>query len=156
LVPPPLEPEQGLDDQLVHPAGRAGVPAPAAALVWSAGVALQDWLKASGITSGPLFRRILENGKLGTDGPWGTAVRDIVKARCALAGVGADFSAHSLRSGFVTEAGRQNMPLQKTMAMTRPRSVEAVGGYFRAGAVQVSAVGRMMDSGRRRSDESPE
>ncbi|MGO4396622.1 integrase, partial [Variovorax sp. M-6] len=62
-------------------------------VVGSAAVALDAWLKASGITSGPLFRRILKNGKLGTDGLSGTAVRDIVKARCALAGVGEDFSA---------------------------------------------------------------
>ena len=108
---------------------------------------------------GPLFRRILKNGKLGTDGLSGTAVRDIVKARCALAGVGDDFSAHSLRSGFVTEAGRQNMPLQETMALTGHRSVETIGGYFRAGAAQVSAVARMMDAHRSQPDppsrESP-
>jgi len=118
-------------------------------VVGSAAVALDVWLKASGITSGPLFRRILKNGKLGTNAISGAAVRDIVKARCAAAGVGEGFSAHSLRSGFVTEAGRQNMPLQETMAMTGHRSVETVGGYFRAGAAQVSEVARMMDLGNR-------
>jgi tape measure domain-containing protein len=123
-------------------------------VVGSAAEALEAWLKASGITSGPLFRRILKNGKLGTDGLSGTAVRDIVKARCALAGVGDDFSAHSLRSGFVTEAGRQNMPLQETMAMTGHRSTDTVAGYFRAGASQVSAVARMMDAGKRGSDKA--
>jgi integrase len=122
-------------------------------VVGSAAEALDAWLKASGITSGPLFRRILKNGRLGSEGLSGTAVRDIVKARCALAGVGDDFSAHSLRSGFVTEAGRQNMPLQETMAMTGHRSVETVGGYFRAGAAQVSAVARMMDSKKSPTDE---
>ncbi|MBT2300989.1 hypothetical protein J7E70_10990 [Variovorax paradoxus] len=59
-------------------------------------------------------------------------MRDIVKERGALAGVGDNFSAHSLRSGFVTEAGRQNMPLQETMAMTGHRSADVVTGYFRA------------------------
>jgi integrase len=87
-------------------------------LVGSAADAMEGWLKASGITSGPLFRRINKAGRLGEDALTGTAIRDIVKARCSLAGVGDDFSAHSLRSGFVTEAGRQNMPLQETMAMT--------------------------------------
>jgi integrase len=124
-------------------------------VVGSAAEALEAWLKASGIASGPIFRRILKNGKLGTDGLSGTAVRDLVKARCALAGVGDDFSAHSLRSGFVTEAGRQNMPLQETMAMTGHRSVETVGGYFRAGAAQVSAVARMMDSSVGRAEKGP-
>jgi hypothetical protein len=56
-------------------------------VVGSAAEALEAWLKASEITSGPLFRRTLKNGKLGTDGLSGTAVRDIVKARCAPAGV---------------------------------------------------------------------
>ncbi|MDM0064982.1 site-specific integrase [Variovorax sp. J31P207] len=123
-------------------------------VVGLAAEALEAWLEASGITSGPLFRRILKNGKLGTDGLSGTAVRDLVKARCALAGVGEDFSAHSLRSGFVTEAGRQNMPLQETMAMTGHRSTDTVAGYFRTGAAQVSAVARMMDSGKQKSDKA--
>jgi hypothetical protein len=35
------------------------------------------------------------------------AVRDIVKKRCGLAGIDEGFSAHSLRSGFVTETGRR-------------------------------------------------
>jgi hypothetical protein len=34
------------------------------------------------------------------------AMRDIVKERCALAGVEGEFSEHSLRVGFVTEAGK--------------------------------------------------
>lgn len=123
-------------------------------VVGSAAEALEAWVKASGIPSGPLFRRILKNGKLGTDGLSGTAVRDIVKARCALAGVGENFSAHSLRSGFVTEAGRQNMPLQETMAMTGHHSTDTVAGYFRAGPAQVSAVARMMDSGKQSSDKA--
>jgi len=38
------------------------------------------------------------------------------------------------------------MPLQETMAMTGHRSVDVVTGYFRAGAAQVSAVARMIDS----------
>ncbi|WP_353506326.1 site-specific integrase [Variovorax davisae] len=107
--------------------------------------AMEAWLNASGITSGPLFRRINKAGRLGEEALTGTAIRDIVKARCTLAGVGEDFSAHSLRSGFVTEAGRQNMPLQETMAMTGHRSMDVVSGYFRAGAAQVSPVARMMD-----------
>lgn len=121
-------------------------------VVGMAAEAMEAWLQASGITSGPLFRRINKAGRLGEDALTGTAIRDIVKARCALAGVGDDFSAHSLRSGFVTEAGRQNMPLQETMAMTGHRSMDVVTGYFRAGAAQVSALARMMDSEKPRSD----
>jgi hypothetical protein len=57
-------------------------------------------------------------------------VRDIVKERCALAGVEGEFSAHSLRAGFVTEAGKQAMSLPETMAMTGHHSVATVMGLL--------------------------
>jgi integrase len=72
-------------------------------------------------------------------------VRDIVKERCALAGIEGRFSAHSLRAGFVTEAGKQNMPLPETMAMTGHQSVATVVGYFRAESAPGSKVSRMID-----------
>ena len=78
-------------------------------------------------------------------GAGAAAVRDIVKERCAMAGVEGEFSAHSLRAGFVTEAGRQNMPLPETMAMTGHQSVATVMGYFRAESALGSKVSRMLD-----------
>ena len=113
-------------------------------LVGSAAVAMTDWLEASRITEGKIFRSIRKGGHLAEPlAP--AAVRDIVKARCLLAGVEGDFSAHSLRAGFVTEAGRQNMSLPETMAMTGHQSVTVVMGYFRAESALGSKVGRMMD-----------
>ena len=73
------------------------------------------------------------------------SVRDIVKYRCTLANIEGDFSAHSIRSGFVTEAGRQNMPLAETMAMTGHQSVVTVLGYSRAGASLTSNVAHLFD-----------
>jgi integrase len=105
---------------------------------------MDEWLKASGISSGALFRRIRKGGQIG-EGLSGAAVREIVKERCALAGVVGEFSAHSLRSGFITEAGRQNMPLAETMAMTGHHSVATVVGYFRAEATLVSGLARMIE-----------
>ena len=72
------------------------------------------------------------------------AVRDIVKKRCELAGLGDKFSAHSLRSGFVTEAGRQQVPLGETMALTGHRSTSSVIGYFRT-AGELSRGSRLLD-----------
>jgi site-specific recombinase XerD len=63
------------------------------------------------------------------------AVRAIVKRRAALAGLKGDYSAQSLRSGFMTEAGRQNVPLGEAMALTGHRSVQTAVRYFQAGAV---------------------
>ncbi|MNY56843.1 Phage integrase family protein [compost metagenome] len=72
-------------------------------------------------------------------------MRNIVRERCALAGVEGDFSAHSLRSGFVTEAGRRNVPLSDTMAMTGHHSVATVLGYFRAESALGNRGARMME-----------
>jgi len=72
-------------------------------------------------------------------------VRAIVKERCALAGIEGDFSAHSLRSGFVTEAGRQNVPLAETMAMTGHHSVATILGYFRNEDSLSSGAARLLE-----------
>jgi len=113
-------------------------------LVGSAAAAMQEWLAASGIKEGALFRRIRKGGHLGEQlAP--AAVRDIVKERCGMAGVQGSFSAHSLRAGFVTEAGRQNMSLPETMAMTGHHSVATVMGYFRAESSLNSRTSRMLD-----------
>jgi integrase len=116
-------------------------------LVGSAAAAMAVWLavlKERGITSGALFRRIRKGGHLGEPlAP--AAVRDIVKERCALAGVEGSFSAHSLRAGFVTEAGRQAMSLPETMAMTGHHSVATVMGYFRGESALDSRASRMLD-----------
>ena len=106
--------------------------------------ALRAWLDLSGITEGRLFRRVLKGGHLGP-ALTAAAVRDIVKMRCVLAGVAGDFSAHSLRSGFVTEAGRQNVPLAETMTMTGHRSVATVLGYFRAESTVRSGAARLLE-----------
>ena len=116
-------------------------------LVGSAAAAMRAWLavlKAQGIQDGPIFRRIRRGGHLG-EPLAAAAVRDIVQGRCALAGIEGSFSAHSLRAGFVTEAGRQNMPLPETMAMTGHQSVATVVGYFRSESALAGKLGRLLD-----------
>ncbi len=112
-------------------------------IVGRAAEALQAWLDAwaraacaagQPAPSGAIFRRI---GKSGVPGAALSAqsVRLIVQARAALAGLDPAFSAHSLRSGFVTEAAQQNIPMAETMALTGHRSPASVLGYFRKGEV---------------------
>jgi integrase len=110
----------------------------------AAGIALQEWLQISGITTGAIFRRIRKGGHLG-EALSPAAVRSIVKERCALAGIEGDFSAHSLRSGFVTEAGRQNVPLADTMGLTGHHSVATVLGYFRSESTLLSRAARLFE-----------
>ena len=109
-----------------------------------AAIALRAWLHAAQITEGPIFRRIRKGGHV-AEPLTPAAVRNIVKERCALAGVEGDFSAHSLRSGFVTEAGRRNLPLADTMALTGHYSVNTVLGYFRADSALNNQAARMLD-----------
>lgn len=113
-------------------------------LLGAAAAALSAWLEAAKITQGPIFRRISKGGQIGA-ALGDASVRGIVKKRCALAGLTGDFSAHSLRSGFVTEAGRQNMALAEIMAMTGHQSVATVLGYSRAGAALSSGLARLFD-----------
>lgn len=118
---------------LAHPkTNQSGVERPEhfKPVVGSAASALEEWLQVAGITDGAIFRRIRKGGHLGEPlSP--SAVRDIVKQRCALAGVMGDFSAHSLRSGFVTEAGARGVGRAETMALTGHRSIQTVLGYSR-------------------------
>ena len=100
--------------------------------------ALQAWLKASDIQEGAIFRQVKKGGSVGA--PLSAAsVRDIVRQRATAAGLPDVYSAHSLRSGFVTEAATQNIPLADTMAMTGHRSVASVLGYFRASGCNPAA-----------------
>ena len=102
--------------------------------------ALAAWLTVAPAESGPLFRRLYKGGKIGMTGLSADQVARIVQRRAKLAGLEGDWAAHSLRSGFVTEAGRQGVPLGEVMAMTEHRSVSTVMGYFQAGTLLHSRV----------------
>lgn len=108
-----------------------------------AALALEDWLKASGITEGAIFRR-LWNQRVGPAlSP--AAVGEIVQRRARLAGLEGDFGGHSLRSGFVTEASRQGVSLPAIMQLTEHRAVSSVMGYFQSGAADNNPAARLLD-----------
>jgi integrase len=109
-----------------------------------AGQALAAWLDAAGIMAGPLFRRVRRGGHVGDEALSAEAVRCIVKERCVRAGLEGHYAAHSLRSGFVTEAGRQGVPLAEIMTMTGHTSVASVVGYHSAGAASTLRAARLL------------
>ena len=100
--------------------------------------ALGVWIARAGLTSGAIFRRVRRGDKLG-EPLAAAAVRDIVLERARLAGLEPEFAAHSLRSGFVTEAARQNVPLGEAMALTGHSSPASLLGYYRASEAGRSA-----------------
>ncbi|MGA6538933.1 site-specific integrase [Stenotrophomonas sp. NPDC101269] len=104
--------------------------------------ALAAWLDAARIVEGAIFRRIWK-GRVGPPLLPGS-ISTIIKRRARLAGLEGDFGAHSLRSGFVTEAGKQGVPLPAVMAMTEHRSVASVIGYFQAGAAEDNPAARLL------------
>ncbi|KJZ39889.1 MULTISPECIES: site-specific integrase [Pseudomonas] len=97
--------------------------------------ALSAWLAVAPADCGPLFRRMYKGNKVGVAPLSADQVARIVQRRAKLADLEGDWAAHSLRSGFVTEAGRQGVPLGEVMAMTEHRSVATVMGYFQTGSL---------------------
>ncbi|WP_085654105.1 MULTISPECIES: site-specific integrase [unclassified Pseudomonas] len=111
-----------------------------------AAAALTAWLTAAPAESGPLFRRLYKGNTVGRTGLSADQVARIVQRRAKLAGLEGDWAAHSLRSGFVTEAGRQGVPLGEVMAMTEHRSVATVMGYFQSGSMLTSRATTLLTS----------
>jgi integrase len=97
--------------------------------------ALRDWLEASGIKEGPIFRSIGKGGDI-RGGLSGNDIRRIVKKRAKLAGYDDNqFSAHSLRRGFITEGAKQGKPIGDIMKMTSHKSVSTAMKYYEAGNI---------------------
>ncbi|MDM0106519.1 site-specific integrase [Variovorax sp. J22R24] len=110
-----------------------------------AAAALRAWLDLSGVRSGPIFRRVIKGGRILAEPLAPRAVRTIVMNRATRAGLPGHYSAHSLRSGFVTEAGRQQVPAGDAMKMTGHKNWEAFMGYYRVGDLLSSETARMLD-----------
>jgi len=106
--------------------------------------ALAAWLAAAPASTGPLFRRLHRGDTVGTTALSADHVARMVQRRATLAGLDGDWGAHSLRAGFVTEAGRQGVPLGEVMAMTEHRSVSTAMGYFQAGSLLSSRASSLL------------
>ena len=97
--------------------------------------ALQRYLKGAGIVSSPIFRAIDQKGRVSSFGLHPDSVGYIIKRAAARAGLKvADIAGHSLRSGFCTEAARNNVPayLIRRQARFTPGS-KTLDRYIRLG-----------------------
>ncbi|WP_233172128.1 site-specific integrase [Dyella sp. ASV21] len=124
-------------------AGPSAMSAPDKPILGPAADALAAWLEAAHLTEGPIFRRLWRH-RVG-DGLSPASVAAIVQRRADQAGLEGDFGGHSLRSGFVTEGGRQGIALPALMAMTEHRAVGSVIGYFQAGGVTDNPAAHLLD-----------
>jgi integrase len=92
----------------------------------------RTWLDKAGIVHGPVFRKLTPQGRLTEQAMSAQGVALIVKAAAQAAGYPpALFSGHSLRAGFLTEAGRQNANLFKMREHSRHASIDMVAEYVR-------------------------
>ncbi|MHC2296117.1 integrase [Rhizobium mongolense] len=92
---------------------------------------LNDWLEAAKIDKGSVFRAVDRWGNVSRRTLDAKSVNDIVKQRAAMAGLDrAEFSAHGLRSGYLTEAAIRNIPLLEAMDQSRHRSVQQASNYY--------------------------
>ena len=93
---------------------------------------LATWIDAAGIVDGPLFRKLTPQGRLTAKPMSDKGVALVVKARAAAAGYDPKlFAGHSLRAGFLTEAGRQGANPFRMQEHSRHKSLEMVSEYVR-------------------------
>lgn len=92
---------------------------------------LATWLSASDISSGPVFRRVLKNGSVGTDALSEESVRLILAKAVERAGLEGKFSPHSLRAGFCTSAALSGASLEAVARQARHTSIQTTLGYVR-------------------------
>jgi integrase len=93
--------------------------------------ALTTWLDRARISDGAVFRAIDRWGRMGQVAISGDAVNDVVKNRCRQAGLDpALFSAHGLRSGYLTQAAHAGVPLPEAMQQSQHRSVQQAASYY--------------------------
>jgi site-specific recombinase XerD len=94
--------------------------------------AVQAWLAAAQITTGPVFRSINKAGRVSTEPLNGRTVADLVKRYAGAAGFdAAEFSGHSLRAGFVTSAAAAGATVWKMQAVSRHKTLDVLAGYVR-------------------------
>ncbi|PKA42343.1 integrase [Rhizobium sullae] len=107
--------------------------------------ALNAWLKAAKIDSGSVFRAIDRWGNVSRRALDPKAVNDIVKRRVAAAGLErAEFSAHGLRSGYLTEAANLGVPLPEAMEQSRHRSVQQASSYYNSATRRSGRAARVL------------
>lgn len=93
--------------------------------------ALYAWIAAAKIESGSLFRAVDRWNNVGRQAIDAQTVNAIVKARITIAGLDPKaFSAHGLRSGYLTEAANRGIPLPEAMEQSRHRSVQQASDYY--------------------------
>ena len=93
---------------------------------------VKRWINISKIHEGALFRRFSKGSKLSKNRLTDQTVALIIKQYLSIAGINsANYSGHSLRSGFATSAAEAGAEERSIMAMTGHKSTEMVRRYIK-------------------------
>ncbi|POO49117.1 tyrosine-type recombinase/integrase [Agrobacterium rosae] len=107
--------------------------------------ALNAWMTAARIDSGGIFRKIDRWGNLSKHALEPGAINAILKQRVVMAGLEpGEFSAHGLRSGYLTEAANRGIPLPEAMEQSRHRSVQQASSYYNNATRRSGRAARML------------
>ena len=94
---------------------------------------LRQWLEASSIEDGPLFRGVTKYGTARATAIHSSSVNRLVKRLVKRIGLDpADYGAHSMRAGYATESANRGVSMTSWMKVTRHRSVQVALGYVRS------------------------
>ena len=94
--------------------------------------AMKIWLKAAGITAGPIFRSVTRHGHIQPGAITDQVVALVVKRYAAAAGLDPrKYAGHSLRAGLVTSAAMNNVPEYVIQRQTRHKSTDMLRRYIR-------------------------
>ncbi|MGF9566985.1 site-specific integrase [Neorhizobium sp. BT27B] len=107
--------------------------------------ALNAWIAAARIETGSVFRKVDRWGNVSKRTLDPKSVNDIVKQRAAMAGLDPqEFSAHGLRSGYLTEAANRGIPLPEAMEQSRHSSVQQASSYYNSATRRSGRVARLL------------
>jgi len=94
--------------------------------------AVQAWLAAAEISSGPVFRPVLKGSRVQPAALTPQAAAVIVKHYAGLVGLDPrQFAGHSLRAGFITSAAESGAALLRIADQSRHKSLDVLRGYVR-------------------------
>ncbi|WP_413712614.1 tyrosine-type recombinase/integrase [Rhizobium sp. Rhizsp82] len=149
-VEPPIETEDGppLPSRAIHLGRTKTSGADHDEVVYLTGrpvEVLDAWIEAARIESGSVFRKVDRWGNVSKRALEPGAVNAIVKQRAEMAGLEpGEFSAHGLRSGYLTEAANRGIPLPEAMEQSRHRSVQQASSYYNNAIRRSGRAARML------------
>jgi integrase len=107
--------------------------------------ALREWLLRADIAKGAIFRAIDQWGGLDERALTPQAVNAILKRRILAAGLDPKlYSAHGLRSGYLTEAARAGVSLPEAMQQSQHRSVQQAASYYNEAERRLGRAARLV------------